>query len=148
MFLLIQSFVVRAVADADFLLEGTSCPLNFAPWPTAPETPFSRAISPYSRASAIGFRWFSSCTTGTASTTSEKMRTRMIAESRYAVLAVDMCGQGIRPTDAPEWQAESTNYCRDSALLRRRVRAAIDFARTLPHVAARKMAAIGYCLGR
>lgn len=77
----------------------------------------------------------------------EKSRADMLAAAGYNAFAIDMYGQGIRPQSADEARAESSRYKGDSDLARRRIAAALDYARTLSGVDDTRMVVIGYCFG-
>lgn len=77
----------------------------------------------------------------------EKMRADKLAGLCYNAFAVDMYGKGIRPATTEDAGKEATIYKSDSALARRRIGAALDFAKTQANVDASKIAAIGYCFG-
>ena len=77
----------------------------------------------------------------------EEGRADQIAKLGYIGFAIDIYGKGVRPKDAKESAAEAGKFYRDNALLRSRVKAAIDFAATIPHVDMKRMAMIGYCFG-
>lgn len=77
----------------------------------------------------------------------EKMRAGMISAQCYNAFAVDMYGQGIRPTNTDEAGKLATTYKSDSALARRRITAALEFVKTLPGVDPKNLAVMGYCFG-
>lgn len=77
----------------------------------------------------------------------ERGRARQIAELGYIGFAVDIYGKGVRPKNQQESSAEATKYYSDNALLRRRLQAAVDFAKTLPNADTSRMAIMGYCFG-
>lgn len=77
----------------------------------------------------------------------EKTRADMLAKECYNVMAIDMYGQGVRPATQEEAGTQAGIYKTDPALARRRLTAALDFARTQPDVDAEKMAVMGYCFG-
>src|SRR6266446_5356286 len=56
----------------------------------------------------------------------EKKRAEMLARLGYNVFAADIYGKGIRPQTTQEAAAEAGKYKSDRALLRARVRAALD----------------------
>ncbi len=77
----------------------------------------------------------------------EKMRADMLAKAGYNAFAIDMYGKGIRPATDQEAGAEATKYKNDSVLARKRLMAALDYAKTLPGVNPAHVAIIGYCFG-
>lgn len=76
----------------------------------------------------------------------EKMRADMLAKEGFVAFAVDMYGQGIRPKNIEEAGKLATTYKSDAALARKRINAALTYARTLPGTTG-KIAVIGYCFG-
>lgn len=76
----------------------------------------------------------------------EKMRARMIAELGYNVFCADVYGKGIRP-QPPESRTESSKYKNDRALLRDRLKAALQILLKDPRTDASRVACIGYCFG-
>ncbi len=77
----------------------------------------------------------------------EKSRADMLAAAGFNAFAIDMYGQGIRPQSVDEARAESSRYKDDADLARRRIAAALEYARTLSGVDDTRMAMIGYCFG-
>jgi dienelactone hydrolase len=77
----------------------------------------------------------------------EQRRAQMLAERGYAAFAVDLYGQGIRPTTTDEAQAESGKLYQDRAALRERLFASLAQAQTLAGVDPDQVVAIGYCFG-
>lgn len=77
----------------------------------------------------------------------EQRRAQMLAEQGYATFAVDLYGQGIRPSTVEESQAESGKLYSDRPLLRERLAASVAYAKTLPGVDENRIVAIGYCFG-
>lgn len=77
----------------------------------------------------------------------EKQRADMLAAAGYNAFAIDMYGKGIRPASTEEAAAESATYKNDPALARKRLNAALDYARTLTGVDDSRIAIIGYCFG-
>ncbi len=77
----------------------------------------------------------------------EKKRARMIAQLGYVAFAVDIYGQGVRPTQQADMARLSGTYKRDRELYRRRLQSALDFIVDQREVDRRRIAAIGYCFG-
>lgn len=77
----------------------------------------------------------------------ERGRAQQIAGLGYIGVAVDIYGKGIRPKNPEESGAEAKKYYQDNALLRARLQAAYDFAKTLPNADTSRMAVMGYCFG-
>lgn len=77
----------------------------------------------------------------------EKRRADMLAAEGYNAFAIDMYGQGIRPTDPKVAGEEAGKYKNNSALARKRITAALNFAKTLPDADSSRIAVIGYCFG-
>lgn len=77
----------------------------------------------------------------------ERMRADMLASLGYNALAIDVYGKGIRPQTVEAAGAEATKYKSDPVLARKRVTAALDYARTLQGMDTSRIAAIGYCFG-
>jgi len=77
----------------------------------------------------------------------ERMRAEMLAKLGYVAFAVDVYGQGVRPSTPQEAGALAGKYKADRALLRARVTAGLDELRRQPMVDAAHIAAVGYCFG-
>lgn len=77
----------------------------------------------------------------------ERERARMLAELGYVALAADVYGQGVRPANAQEAQAQAGKYREDPTLLRGRVAAGLAELKRNELVDAARCAAIGYCFG-
>jgi dienelactone hydrolase len=76
-----------------------------------------------------------------------KTRARQLAEMGYVALAADIYGKGQRPADQKQAAEFAGKYKSDRALLRARVKAALDTLEKDPHVDTHQIAAIGYCFG-
>ncbi|MGD1906353.1 MAG: dienelactone hydrolase family protein [Leptolyngbyaceae cyanobacterium] len=77
----------------------------------------------------------------------EKRRAQMLAEQGYAAFAVDLYGQGVRPTNVEESRAESGKLYQDRDALRERLFASLATAQTLIGVDPERVAILGYCFG-
>lgn len=77
----------------------------------------------------------------------EKRRAQMLAEQGYATFAVDLYGQGVRPSNPEESRAESGKLYADRATLRSRLMAGLTQAQAQPGVDGDRVVAIGYCFG-
>ncbi len=77
----------------------------------------------------------------------EKRRVEMLAQQGYAAFAVDMYGQGVRPTTREESQAQSGMLYSDRAAMRARLFAGLSQAQSMPGIDAERAVAIGYCFG-
>lgn len=76
-----------------------------------------------------------------------KMRAERLAKEGYFAFAADIYGKGVRPQSNEEAGALAGRFKADRALLRRRVRAALETMHAQREVARDKIAAIGYCFG-
>ena len=74
-------------------------------------------------------------------------KARRLAWHGFATFALDMFGKGKRGTTNAECSALIAPFVQDRALLARRVTAALTAVKELPEVAARRIAAIGFCFG-
>jgi len=74
-------------------------------------------------------------------------KARQMARLGYVAFAADIYGKGIRPKNMDEAAAEAGKYKADRALLRLRVKAALDYLRGIKYVDQSRIAAIGYCFG-
>ncbi len=77
----------------------------------------------------------------------EKERGQMLAKLGYNVFAVDIYGQGVRPTNPKDAGALAGKYKSDRALLRERVKAGLETLKKNELTDGKKIAAIGYCFG-
>jgi len=75
-----------------------------------------------------------------------RQKAQELAKRGYAGFAIDMYGEGIcvDNADAPNQMAP---FFLDRAYLQKRIRAAVDFVRTLEKVNGQKLGAIGFCFG-
>lgn len=76
-----------------------------------------------------------------------KDRTRRLAELGYVALGGDPYGDGREFTDLQDAMKVAGALMADPAKFRARARAALDALAALPQVDARRLAAIGYCMG-
>lgn len=76
-----------------------------------------------------------------------RRRAEQLAEAGYVAFAIDMYGQGVRPTTMEEKAKQAGIYRSDRALMRARARAGLDVLLANPRVDAKRVAAIGYCFG-
>jgi dienelactone hydrolase len=76
-----------------------------------------------------------------------KSRAEQLADSGYVALAVDIYGQGIRPTSPEECAKQAGIYKADRALMRARAQAGLTALLANPMVDPARVAAIGYCFG-
>jgi dienelactone hydrolase len=77
----------------------------------------------------------------------EKGRARQLASLGYNAFAVDMYGKGIRPSNTDAAGKEAGKYKNNPALARKRITAALDFARAQKGVDPQRIVVIGYCFG-
>ncbi|MGF1458556.1 MAG: dienelactone hydrolase family protein [Leptolyngbyaceae cyanobacterium] len=77
----------------------------------------------------------------------EKRRAQMLAERGYAAFAVDLYGQGVRPTNTEESRAESGKLYSDRPTMRQRLQAGLAQAQTMAGVDPGRVVAMGYCFG-
>lgn len=77
----------------------------------------------------------------------EQRRTQMLAEQGYAAFAVDLFGQGVRPTNPDEARAQTSALYADRATLRARLMAGLAQAQAQTGVDSSQVVAIGYCFG-
>ncbi len=77
----------------------------------------------------------------------EKKRAEMLARLGYNVLAADIYGKGIRPSNAKEARAQAGIYTSNRALMRERARAGLELLAQHEFTDPRHIAAIGYCFG-
>ncbi|HEY9886918.1 MAG TPA: dienelactone hydrolase family protein [Candidatus Obscuribacterales bacterium] len=77
----------------------------------------------------------------------EQRRVQMLAERGYAAFAVDLYGQGVRPTTPEESRAESRKLYGDRAAMRERLFGGLTAAQAMSGVDPNRVVAIGYCFG-
>ncbi|MGD1944657.1 MAG: dienelactone hydrolase family protein [Leptolyngbyaceae cyanobacterium] len=77
----------------------------------------------------------------------EQRRVQMLAERGYAAFAVDLYGQGVRPTNPEESRAESSKLYADRATMRQRLATGLAQAQAMAGVDPDRVVAIGYCFG-
>jgi len=77
----------------------------------------------------------------------EKRRTQMLAERGYAAFAVDLYGQGVRPTTTEESRTESSKLYSDRPAMRERLLAGLARAQQMTGVDPSRVVAMGYCFG-
>ena len=77
----------------------------------------------------------------------EKKRSAMLASLGYVVLAVDIYGKGVRPTDPKDAAALAGKFKGDRALLRARVNAGLAVLKKQELTDPKRIGAIGYCFG-
>ena len=77
----------------------------------------------------------------------EQRRAQMLAEQGYAAFAVDLYGQGVRPTTPDESRAQSRALYSDRATMRARLMAGLAQAQAQAGVDSSQVVAIGYCFG-
>jgi dienelactone hydrolase len=80
-------------------------------------------------------------------TSYEKKRCEMLAQLGYVAFAADVYGKGVRPATTAEAGQLAGQYKGDPALLRRRVRLALDQLKSAKPCDPAKTVAIGYCFG-
>jgi dienelactone hydrolase len=76
-----------------------------------------------------------------------KRRADMLAQLGYIAFAADIYGKGVHPQTVEEAGAMAGKFKADRALLRARVKVALDVLKAVPNVDTTKLAAIGYCFG-
>lgn len=77
----------------------------------------------------------------------EKMRARMLAKLGYNVLAADIYGKGIRPSDFDSAGKQAGLFKGDRALFRSRLNAGLATLKSDDRTDTGRVAAIGYCFG-
>ena len=77
----------------------------------------------------------------------EKKRAEMLARLGYNVFVADIYGKGVRPQTPQAAAAEAGKYKNDRALLRARIRAALEVLTNHELTDPNRVAAIGYCFG-
>lgn len=77
----------------------------------------------------------------------EKRRAQMLAEQGYAAFAVDLYGQGVRPTNRDESRAQSSALSADRSTMRSRLMAGLAEAQSMDGIDDSQVVAIGYCFG-
>jgi len=77
----------------------------------------------------------------------ERMIADRLAALGYVAVAADIFGEGVRPKDVREAQAQASLYKGDRALYRRRLRAGLDALKAQPGVDPGRLAVIGFCFG-
>lgn len=77
----------------------------------------------------------------------ERMRAEMIADAGYVALAVDVYGKGVRPSTVADCAREAGKWYADRTAWRKRLGAAVTYAKTRKEVQKDAIAAIGYCFG-
>ncbi|MDB9527503.1 dienelactone hydrolase family protein [Oscillatoria sp. CS-180] len=77
----------------------------------------------------------------------EKRRVQMLAERGYAAFAADLYGQGVRPANPEESQAESSKLYSDRPTMRQRLFAGLSEAQSMTGVDPNRVVAMGYCFG-
>ncbi len=76
-----------------------------------------------------------------------RYQAKRLAEAGYVGFALDMFGKGKVTTHPKDAQAFVGEAKKDPAVIPARFRAALEFLKQDPHVAADHIAAIGYCFG-
>mgnify|MGYP006271353083 CR=1 FL=1 len=77
----------------------------------------------------------------------EKRRAEMLAENGFAAFAVDLYGQGVRPSNVEESRAESGKLYQDRKTMRNRLFAGLEQVQMMDGVDPNRVVAIGYCFG-
>lgn len=72
---------------------------------------------------------------------------RLATEGGYITMVVDVLGEGQFKTDFAELEATLGPFMADRAMLLRRLEAAVDAAKKIPHADTDRMAVLGYCFG-
>jgi dienelactone hydrolase len=76
-----------------------------------------------------------------------KHQAERFAEAGYMVFAVDVYGQGVRPTSAAEAGKLAGRYKSDRKLLRQRLLLGLETLKKQSHVSPSQLLAFGYCFG-
>lgn len=77
----------------------------------------------------------------------EQGKARALAELGYVAFAVDIYGQGVRPTDASGAGKQAGKYKGDRKLYRQRLVAGLEQLRKVAGVDPKRIGAIGFCFG-
>ena len=77
----------------------------------------------------------------------EQSRCKQLAELGYVALALDIYGQGVRPTNMQQARQMSGTYKADRQLYRRRLNLGLEQLRKQQGVDPSRLVAIGYCFG-
>ncbi len=77
----------------------------------------------------------------------EKNSAKLLAEKGYVVLAADIYGKGVRPTNTNEAGKLAGQFKEDTKLFRAREKAAFDFLKKNKIVDGKKIVIMGYCFG-
>jgi dienelactone hydrolase len=77
----------------------------------------------------------------------EKRRVQMLAERGYAAFAVDLYGQGVRPTTTEASREQSRQLYSDRSTMRKRLFAGLAEAQSMTGVDPDRVVAMGYCFG-
>ena len=77
----------------------------------------------------------------------ERNTAREMAKLGYVGIAIDVYGKGIRGSATGDNSALMAPFVGDRALLRQRLLAAVEFAKSHPQVDAARIAITGYCFG-
>jgi dienelactone hydrolase len=70
-----------------------------------------------------------------------------LAKMGFAAFAVDMYGEGVRPSNAQQAAGFAKTYKSDRELMRRRILAALEHVKSFDFVDRSRIGAIGYCFG-